>query len=80
MALTQDGQGGVAAEFTLEEGKSQVFILRGTGHRKQRSLPASRKGSRRAVSEHSEILAQLALWLHVPRTLARAGAEIGIGP
>jgi GH15 family glucan-1,4-alpha-glucosidase len=25
--LTQDGQGGVAAEFTLEEGNSQVFIL-----------------------------------------------------
>ena len=29
--LTQDGQGGVAAEFTLEEGKSQVFILRDHG-------------------------------------------------
>jgi GH15 family glucan-1,4-alpha-glucosidase len=26
--LTQDGNGGVVAEFTLEEGKSQVFILR----------------------------------------------------
>src|SRR4029077_12626784 len=26
--LTLDGRGGVAAEFTLEEGKSQVFILR----------------------------------------------------
>ena len=26
--LTQDGDGGVAAEFTLEEGESQVFILR----------------------------------------------------
>jgi GH15 family glucan-1,4-alpha-glucosidase len=26
--LTLDGTGGVAAEFTLEEGKSQVFILR----------------------------------------------------
>ena len=29
--LNQDGQGGVAAEFTLEEGKSQVFILRAQG-------------------------------------------------
>src|SRR5260370_1097077 len=29
--LTQDGKGGVAAEFTLEEGKSQVFILRDHG-------------------------------------------------
>jgi GH15 family glucan-1,4-alpha-glucosidase len=28
MPLVQDGNGGVAAEFTLEEGKSQVFILR----------------------------------------------------
>jgi GH15 family glucan-1,4-alpha-glucosidase len=29
--LTHDGTGGVAAEFTLEEGKSQVFILRDCG-------------------------------------------------
>src|SRR6266436_2061809 len=29
--LTQDGKGGVAAEFTLEEGKSQVFLLREHG-------------------------------------------------
>ena len=29
--LKQNGQGGVAAEFTLEEGKSQVFILRAQG-------------------------------------------------
>ena len=29
--LKQDGQGGVAAEFTLEEGNSQVFILRAHG-------------------------------------------------
>jgi len=29
--LEQDGQGGVGAEFTLEEGKSQVFILRSQG-------------------------------------------------
>src|SRR5258707_1780115 len=29
--LTQDGKGGVAAEFTLEEGRSQVFILREHG-------------------------------------------------
>jgi GH15 family glucan-1,4-alpha-glucosidase len=29
--LTRDGKGGVATEFTLEEGKSQVFILREHG-------------------------------------------------
>src|SRR5204863_5893476 len=29
--LEQDGQGGVGAEFTLEEGKSKVFILRSQG-------------------------------------------------
>ncbi len=42
--LKQDGQGGVAAEFTLEEGKSQVFILRAQGSEGSISyLPSERE-------------------------------------
>ena len=37
--LASDGNGGVAAEFTLEEGKSHVFLLR--GHDATETVPAS---------------------------------------
>src|SRR5216684_2243423 len=37
--LKQDGQGGVTAEFVLEEGKSQVFILK--AHDRDGTVPSS---------------------------------------
>src|SRR2546421_4305823 len=39
VSLTRDGHGGVTAEFTLEEGKSQVFILR--DHDIKETVPCS---------------------------------------
>ena len=75
--LKKDGQGGVVAEFVLEEGKSQVFMLKDDCGEGTLSSPLSEKEAE-AVAEHGQILAGLDFRLYLPRPLAGAGATIGL--
>ena len=76
--LEKDGDG-VSADFVLEEGFSQTFSSSQVETRPV-SLPArSEEEAENMLQRHGEVLAELALQLHLPRPLARAGLPVGIG-
>src|ERR1700735_4914206 len=75
LPLPDDRQGGVSAEFVLAEGKSPVFLLRDDCDEGGLPCMGPNKGLRHCCI-NCEILAGLALRMHLPRPVERWNDQV----
>ena len=73
----KDGHGGVQATFSLHTGQAAHFLLESTNAEKdQLTEPLSEESLPKGISQYAELLAQLALSMPIPGTMARNGTAL----